>query len=116
MAESSPSKKTLAPAAVGIRLGSSTLTLAVSRLGDGFDARPAVIASDAGDRTTPAVVARANGEWVLGEAARQQAAKNQKNTFGNLLRLATATSTDPDTAKLLKGFTVVSDEASGTVT
>jgi molecular chaperone DnaK (HSP70) len=62
----------IAPAAIGIRLGSSTLTLAVSRLGEGFDPRPSVLASDAGDRTTPALVARSGGEWVLGEAARQQ--------------------------------------------
>jgi len=51
----SPNKKALA-AAVGIRLGSSAQTLAVSRIGEGFGPRQAVVASDARDRTTPGAV------------------------------------------------------------
>jgi molecular chaperone DnaK (HSP70) len=69
----SPSKsKPLAPAAVGIRLGSSTLTLAVSRLMDGFDGRPMVVASDSGERTMPTVVAWSTGEWVIGDAVKKK--------------------------------------------
>ena len=51
-----------------------------------------------------ALVARANGEWVLGEAARQQSAKNQKNTFGGLMRLTASAPDDesPEVMKLLK--------------
>ncbi len=49
-------------------------------------------------------MARANGEWVLGEAARQQAAKNQKNTFGGLMRLTASAPNDegPEVMKFLK--------------
>ena len=36
----------LMPAAVGIRLGAGTLTLAVSRLGAGFEPLPSVVAGD----------------------------------------------------------------------
>jgi hypothetical protein len=36
----------LMPAAVGIRLGACTLTLAVSRLGAGFEPLPSVVAGD----------------------------------------------------------------------
>mmetsp|Transcript_2448 Transcript_2448/g.5323 ORF Transcript_2448/g.5323 Transcript_2448/m.5323 type:complete len:586 (+) Transcript_2448:82-1839(+) len=106
------SDKTLAPAAVGIRLGSHTLTLAVARLGEGFDPRPTVVASDSGERCTPAIVARTNGEWVLGEAAKAQEAKNPKNTFKNLVALAGATAEEAldgaALAKLLKGLTIAS--------
>ena len=42
----------------------------------------------AGARTTPAVVALAsNGEWIVGEAARAQAAKNRSGTVTRLLSL-----------------------------
>jgi L1 cell adhesion molecule like protein len=112
MSESPTKKSGLQPAAVGIRLGSSTLTLAVARLGEGFDPRPAVVAGDSGERTTPTVVARTNEEWVLGEAAKQQAAKNPKNTFKGLLTLSALTGEaggagveDKSVAKLLKGLT-----------
>lgn len=80
------SAKTLAPASVGVRIGGSTVALAVCRLGEGFDQRAAVVASDSGDRTSHALVARAaNGEWLVGEAAKMQAHKNRGNTFANLL-------------------------------
>ena len=80
---------TLAPACIGIRLGSSSLTLAVSRLGVGFSPKPEVVAAYTGERVTPATVARAaNGEWIMGEAARMQTAKNPKNTFTQLVKLA----------------------------
>jgi molecular chaperone DnaK (HSP70) len=104
MSETTPAKKGLQPAAVGIRLGSSTLTLAVARLGEGFDPRPSVVAGDSGERTTPAVVARANGEWVLGEAANLQAAKNPKNTFKGLLTLTAGGTSEKSAAKHLKGI------------
>eukprot|EP01083_Nonionella_stella_P129527 393030_1 len=105
-----PSKsKALAAAAAGIRLGSSTLTLAVSRLGDGFDGRPSVVASETGERSTPTVVAWASGEWVLGDAAKQQAAKNPKNTFMNLLKLLGSKADDAKALKLCKGNTIVSE-------
>jgi len=62
--------------------------LAVCRLGDAGAERPNVVAAESGDRTTPAVVANVNGEWVLGEAAKQQETKNPKNTFKQLLNRA----------------------------
>lgn len=70
-ASASPTKtKALAPAAVGIRLGNSTLSLAVARLGDGFNGKPTVVASETGERSTPTVVAWSNGEWIIGDAVR----------------------------------------------
>ena len=105
---------TLAPACIGIRLGSSSLTLAVSRLGVGFSPKPEVVAAYTGERVTPATVARAaNGEWIMGEAARMQTAKNPKNTFTQLVKLAG----QAYDAKALKPllFDGAADEADGTV-
>eukprot|EP00617_Octactis_speculum_P022322 CAMPEP_0185747714 /NCGR_PEP_ID=MMETSP1174-20130828/6344_1 /TAXON_ID=35687 /ORGANISM="Dictyocha speculum, Strain CCMP1381" /LENGTH=551 /DNA_ID=CAMNT_0028423013 /DNA_START=13 /DNA_END=1668 /DNA_ORIENTATION=- len=71
-----------AQAAVGIRLGISSVTLAICRMGQGFDSRATVVASVGGERTTPAVVGKAaNGEWLVGEAARHQAHKNRSGVF-----------------------------------
>ena len=100
------SEKKMAAAAVGIRVGGSTLTLAVARLAEGFDKKPNVVASDSGERTTPALVGLNNGEWVLGEAAKQQAAKNQKATFGNLVALLGAEVSESTVAQLAKGQNV----------
>lgn len=71
----------LAPATAGIRLGSSTLSLAVNRLNDGFDGKPTVVASETGERTTPTVVAWASGEWIIGDAVNMKKCHVMLHTY-----------------------------------
>ncbi|XP_013929110.1 PREDICTED: heat shock 70 kDa protein 14-like [Thamnophis sirtalis] len=62
-------------AAIGIHLGSSCACAAVYK-----DGRADVVANDAGDRVTPAVVAFSEKEEVVGLAAKQNWVRNLSNT------------------------------------
>jgi molecular chaperone DnaK (HSP70) len=67
-----------------------------------------------GERTTPAAVAFSNGEWVMGEAALQNKAKNPKSFFSNLLPLVGTKVSDAVWSKLTKGVKA-SKQADGQV-
>ena len=62
----------------GIHVGNTTACLAVSKEG-----KTDVVASPTGDRTTPAVVAFAGAEVMVGLAAKQARLRNLPNTILN---------------------------------
>jgi molecular chaperone DnaK (HSP70) len=69
-------------AAVGIDLGT-----ACSCVGYWRDGRVEIIANDQGNRTTPSFVAFADGERLIGDAAKSQMARNPHNTVFSAKRL-----------------------------
>lgn len=67
---------------IGIDLGTTNSCVAVMEVG-----KPAVITNAEGNRTTPSVVAFAkNGERLVGDAARRQAAVNTQRTITSIKR------------------------------
>jgi molecular chaperone DnaK len=83
---------------IGIDLGTTNSCVAVME-GD----RPKVIENAEGRRTTPSVVAfTANGERLVGEAAKRQAVTNPKNTVYEVKRLIGRRFEDPETQKDMK--------------
>ncbi|KAB1254085.1 Heat shock 70 kDa protein 14 [Camelus dromedarius] len=62
-------------AAIGVHLGCTSACVAVYK-----DGRADVVANDAGDRVTPAVVAYSENEEVVGLAAKQSRIRNISNT------------------------------------
>ena len=67
---------------IGIDLGTTNSCVAVMEGG-----KPAVITNAEGNRTTPSVVAFAkNGERLVGDAARRQAAVNTQRTITSIKR------------------------------
>uniref|UniRef100_A0A673UBN5 Heat shock protein family A (Hsp70) member 14 n=1 Tax=Suricata suricatta TaxID=37032 RepID=A0A673UBN5_SURSU len=62
-------------AAIGVHLGCTSACVAVYK-----DGRADVVANDAGDRVTPAVVAYTENEEVVGLAAKQSRIRNISNT------------------------------------
>lgn len=82
----------------GISLGRVEATVFVYRPESEFG--PQLVASITGARTTPAVVALAsNGEWLTGEAARAQSAKNSTGTATHLLELLGRKHSHPEVAR-----------------
>uniref|UniRef100_A0AAU0MVG6 Heat shock protein family A member 14 variant X1 n=1 Tax=Urechis unicinctus TaxID=6432 RepID=A0AAU0MVG6_UREUN len=68
--------------AFGLRFGSTTACVAVYR-----DGKTDVIANDAGDRVTPAIVAFTQHEQAVGIAAKQGLIRNASNTVINVKQL-----------------------------
>ena len=67
---------------LGIDLGTTNSAMAVFEGGD-----PTIIVNAEGDRTTPSVVGfRADGDRVVGKAAKNQAVTNPKNTVFSIKR------------------------------
>ena len=67
---------------LGIDLGTTNSAMAVLEGGS-----PTIIVNDEGDRTTPSVVGfRADGDRVVGKAAKNQAVTNPKNTVFSIKR------------------------------
>ena len=67
---------------LGIDLGTTTSAMAVLEGGS-----PTIIVNAEGDRTTPSVVGfRADGDRVVGKAAKNQAVTNPKNTVTSVKR------------------------------
>ena len=67
---------------IGIDLGTTNSCVAVMENGN-----VKVIENSEGDRTTPSVVAFANGEVLVGQAAKRQAVTNPTNTINAVKRL-----------------------------
>ncbi|KAF5928708.1 hypothetical protein HPG69_008496 [Diceros bicornis minor] len=68
-------------AAIGVHLGCTSACVAVYKLCVFLqDGRADVVANDAGDRVTPAVVAYSENEEVVGLAAKQSRIRNISNT------------------------------------
>ena len=74
---------------IGIDLGTTNSCVAVM---DGSDVK--VIENSEGARTTPSIVGFANGEKLVGQAAKRQAVTNPKNTLFGIKRLIGRKSND----------------------
>jgi molecular chaperone DnaK len=77
---------------VGIDLGTTNSCIALAAPG-----QPVVIPNAEGLRTTPSVVAlNSKGEWLVGEAAKQQAITNPENTIFSIKRFIGRKYGDPE--------------------
>ncbi|XP_066489695.1 heat shock 70 kDa protein 14 [Tiliqua scincoides] len=83
-------------AAIGIHLGSTCACAAVYK-----DGRADVVANDAGDRVTPAVVAYSEKEEVVGLAAKQNRVRNLSNTVVKVKQILGRSSGDPQAEKYI---------------
>ena len=81
---------------IGIDLGTTNSCVAVMR-----DGRIEVIANGQGNRTTPSWVAFADGERLVGDAAKNQVNSNLQNTVYDVKRLIGRKYDDPDVQKEL---------------
>ncbi|XP_040452099.1 heat shock 70 kDa protein 14 isoform X1 [Falco naumanni] len=83
-------------AAIGVHLGATCACAAVYK-----DGRADVVANDAGDRVTPAVVAFSESEEVVGLAAKQSRIRNISNTVVKVKKILGRSSGDPQAAKYI---------------
>jgi heat shock protein 1/8 len=81
---------------IGIDLGTTNSCVAVMR-----DGNIEIIANGQGNRTTPSWVAFADGERLVGDAAKNQVTSNLKNTIFDVKRLIGRKFNDPDVQKEL---------------
>ncbi|MGX6959729.1 MAG: molecular chaperone DnaK [Rickettsia endosymbiont of Pentastiridius leporinus] len=75
---------------IGIDLGTTNSCVAVM---EGKEAK--VIENSEGERTTPSIIAFANGEKLVGQSAKRQAVTNPRNTIYAVKRLIGRKFTDP---------------------
>ncbi|AFC71605.1 molecular chaperone DnaK [Rickettsia australis] len=75
---------------IGIDLGTTNSCVAVME-----GKEPKVIENAEGERTTPSIIAFANGEKLVGQAAKRQAVTNPRNTIYAVKRLIGRNFTDP---------------------
>ncbi|XP_036763946.2 heat shock 70 kDa protein 14 [Manis pentadactyla] len=83
-------------AAIGVHLGCTSACVAVYK-----DGRADVVANDAGDRVTPAVVAYSENEEVVGLAAKQSRIRNISNTVMKVKQILGRSSDDPQAQKYI---------------
>ncbi|XP_010996547.1 heat shock 70 kDa protein 14 isoform X1 [Camelus dromedarius] len=83
-------------AAIGVHLGCTSACVAVYK-----DGRADVVANDAGDRVTPAVVAYSENEEVVGLAAKQSRIRNISNTVMKVKQILGRSSEDPQAQKYI---------------
>jgi len=79
---------------IGIDLGTTNSCVAVMEGGS-----PKVIENSEGERTTPSVIAFANGEKLVGQSAKRQAVTNPNNTIYAVKRLIGRNFNDPTVKK-----------------
>ncbi|PNI96427.1 HSPA14 isoform 4, partial [Pan troglodytes] len=65
------------------------------------DGRAGVVANDAGDRVTPAVVAYSENEEIVGLAAKQSRIRNISNTVMKVKQILGRSSNDPQAQKYI---------------
>ncbi|WP_419235348.1 molecular chaperone DnaK [Rickettsia endosymbiont of Nabis limbatus] len=75
---------------IGIDLGTTNSCIAVME-----GKEPKVIENSEGERTTPSIIAFANGEKLVGQSAKRQAVTNPRNTVYTVKRLIGRNFTDP---------------------
>lgn len=75
---------------IGIDLGTTNSCVAVME-----GKEPKVIENSEGERTTPSIIAFANGEKLVGQSAKRQAVTNPRNTVYAVKRLIGRNFTDP---------------------
>ncbi|KAG8577020.1 hypothetical protein GDO81_010044 [Engystomops pustulosus] len=81
-------------AAIGVHLGCTCACVAVYK-----DGRADVVANDAGDRVTPAVVGFLENEVIVGLAAKQSRVRNAANTVVKVKQILGRSSDDPQAQK-----------------
>lgn len=94
--------------AIGIDLGTTYSCVAVWQ-----NDRVEIVANDQGNRTTPSYVAFTNDERLVGDAAKNQAAANPKNTVFDAKRLIGRKLSDPTVQSDMKHWPFTVKEGKG---